>query len=107
MNIGSDCRIAMNNIKLGVEMEIKTIDDQETTKSRYHTDRIKEDLITTRIQKPIRAKQELDDIDTMSETITDMVQHSAPRVAKTINKPWTSRISSPTRALVNGGKWRQ
>ncbi len=36
----------------------------------------------------------------MRETITDMIQQSAPRVAKTINKPLKSRISSPTRALM-------
>ena len=44
--------------------------------------------------------QELDDIDTMSETITDMIKQIAPRVAKAINTPLQSRISSPTRALM-------
>ena len=44
--------------------------------------------------------QELYDIDTMCETITDMIQQSASRVAKTINKPLKSRISLPTRALM-------
>ena len=43
--------------------------------------------------------QELDDFDTMSETITDMIQQSASTVAQAINKPLESRISSPTRAL--------
>ncbi|KAK2164193.1 hypothetical protein NP493_1428g00036 [Ridgeia piscesae] len=46
---------------------------------------------------------ELDDIDTMSETITDMIQQSAS-VAKAINKPLKSRISSPTRALTTKGR---
>ena len=36
----------------------------------------------------------------MSEIITDMIQQSASRVAKVINKPQKSRISSPTRALM-------
>ena len=44
--------------------------------------------------------QELDDIDTTSETITDLIQQSASKVAKTISKPQKSRISSPTRALM-------
>ena len=44
--------------------------------------------------------QELDDIDTMSETIRVMIQLNSSRVAKTINKPLNSMISSPTRALM-------
>ena len=46
--------------------------------------------------------QELDDIGTMSQTITDMIHQSAStsRVAKAINTPLKSRISSPTRALM-------
>ena len=44
--------------------------------------------------------QKLDDIDTLSETITDMIQQSMSRVAKAINKPLPSRISSPTRGLM-------
>ena len=40
--------------------------------------------------------QELDDI----ETIPDMIQQSASRVAKVITKPLKVRISSPTRALM-------
>ena len=44
--------------------------------------------------------QELDDIDTMSEAITDMIQQSASRVPKAINKALKSRILSPTRALM-------
>ena len=36
----------------------------------------------------------------MSETIRDMIQQSASRVAKAINKPHKSWISSPTRALM-------
>ena len=47
VNIGSDHRTVMSNIKLEVEVERKIIDDQQTTKSRYHTNRIKEDPIPT------------------------------------------------------------
>ena len=43
---------------------------------------------------------ELDDIDTMSETITDMIQQSTSREATAVNKPLKSRIPSPTRALM-------
>jgi len=90
VNIGSDHWLVTNNIKLDVEMERKKY-DQEATKSRCHISRIKEDRIPTRIENPIR---ELDDIDTMSETITDLIQQSSTRVAKAINKTLKSRISS-------------
>ena len=51
------------------------------------------------IEKPIRDTTRIRR-DTMSETITDMIQQSASSVAKAINKPLKSRISSPTRALM-------
>ena len=56
--------------------------------------------------------QELDDIDTMSETITDTIQQSASRVAKAINTPHKSRISitytsCDDETMRNGGKRRQ
>ena len=44
--------------------------------------------------------QELGDIDTISEAITDVIRQSASIVAKAINKPHKSRISSPTRAIM-------
>ena len=43
VNIGSDHRLVMNNIKLNVEVERKTL----MTKNRCHTNRIKEDRIPT------------------------------------------------------------
>ena len=43
---------------------------------------------------------QLDDNDTMSETITYMIKQSASRVAKTINMPLKSSMSSPTKALM-------
>ena len=36
---------------------------------------------------PMKLEQELDDIDTMSETITNVFHQSVPRVAKAISKP--------------------
>ena len=42
------------------------------------------------LRNRFEALQVLDDIDTMSETITDMIQQSASGVAKTINKPLKS-----------------
>ena len=56
--------------------------------------------MTHKLRNGFETLQELDDIDTMSATITYMIQQSASRVAKAINKPLKSRISSPTRALM-------
>jgi len=44
--------------------------------------------------------QVLDNIDTLSETITDMIQQSASSVAKAINKSLKLRTSLPTRDLM-------
>ena len=52
--IGIDFRMAMSNIKLDIEMERKTSDDQEVTKNRYHTHVTKEDRIPNRFDKQIR-----------------------------------------------------
>ena len=52
------------------------------------------------LQNRFETSQELDDIDTMSETITDMIQHCVSRVAKAVNKPLKLRILSLTRALM-------
>ena len=54
VNTGIDHRLVMSNIKPDVEVERKTIDDQGATKIRCHTNRIKEDRISTGIEKPIR-----------------------------------------------------
>ena len=52
------------------------------------------------LRKRFKTLQELDDIDTMSETIADMIQQGASRIAKNINKPLKSRMSSPIKALM-------
>ena len=67
------------------------MDDQEATKSKCRTNKIDFEL-----RNRLETLQELDDIDTMSETITDMIQQSASIMAKAANKPLISRISSPT-----------
>ena len=52
------------------------------------------------LRKRFKTLQELDDIDTMSETIADMIQQGASIIAKEINKPLESRMSSPIKALM-------
>ena len=54
VNIGSDHRTVTSNIRMDAEVERKNTDDQQATKNRCHTNRIKEDRIPTRIEKLIR-----------------------------------------------------
>ena len=91
---GSGHRLAMSNIKLDVEK----LYDQEATKSRCQRIGSKKIEFQLELRNRFEILQELDDIDTMSETIIYMIQRSASRVAKAISKPHKSRISSPTRA---------
>ena len=75
VNIGSDHRLVMSNIKLDVEVESKN-DDLEATKSRCHR-RSKKIEFQLELRNRFETLQELDDIETISETITDMIQQSA------------------------------
>ena len=63
------------------------IDDQEATKIRCHTNRIKKINFQLELRNRFETLQELDDIDTMMVSISDMIQQSASRVPKAINKP--------------------
>ena len=101
VSIESDHRNGYEQHQTGFRGREERIDCQEATKSLCHTNMIKEDQIPSRIDKKrFKTLLELDDIDTMSEAITDMIQQSASRVATAITKPLKSRISSPTRALM-------
>ena len=98
--IGSDHRLAMSNIKLEVEVERKTLMTKRpptVDAPRIGSKKIEFQL---ELRNRFETLQELDDIDTMSETVTYIIQQNALRVAKTINMPHQSRISSPTRALM-------
>ena len=90
----------MSNIKLDVELKRKK--NMTKRSPRVHATRIgsKKTEFPIELRNRFETLQELDDIDTMSEAITHMIQYSASRVAKAINKPQKSRISSPTRALM-------
>ena len=96
VNIGSHHRTFMSNIKLDVEVEMKQIMIKRPP--RVDTTQIGSNNLEFQLQLRNRLEtlQELDD--TMSEITTDMIQQSASRVAKAINKPLKSRISSPIRA---------
>ena len=100
VNIGSDHRLLMSNIKMDVEVERKTLTN--TRPPRVDATRIGLKKIDFQLELSNRFEtlQELDDRDTMSETISDMIHLSASRLAKAINTPHKSRISSLTRVLM-------
>ena len=57
--------------------------------------------VGTLLRNRFQTLRELDDIDTMSENITDKIQQCASRVAKVFNKPRKSNISLLTRVLMS------
>ena len=92
--------LAMSNINLELKVERKTLMNKRP--SRVDATRIGSKKIEFQLELRNRfdTLQELDNLNTTSETITDMTQQSASRVAKAINKPHKSRISSLTWALM-------
>ena len=77
----------MSNIKLDVEVERKTLMTKRPP--RLDATRIgsKKKNFQLELRNRFETLQELDDIDTMMVSISDMIQQSASRVPKAINKP--------------------
>ena len=100
VNIGSDNRLVMSNIKLDVEVERTTLMTKRPPRADATRIGSKKIEFQLELRNHLETLQELDNIDTLSKTISDMIQQSASRVAKAINKSHKSRISSPTRALM-------
>ena len=93
VNIGNDHRLVMSN------------DQAERTKMMRppRVDAIigsKKIKFQLEMRNRFETLQELYDIDTMRETIRYMIQLSASRVAKAINKPHKLMMSLPKRALM-------
>ena len=92
--------MVMSNIKLNVGLEMKNpITNRPPSVDATHIGSKKIEF-QLELRSRFVTQQELDDIDTTRETIIDLIQQSASRVAKVINKPLKSRISSPTLALM-------
>ena len=70
----------MSNIKLDVEVERKTIDDQDDTRIDAAQIESKKIEFQLELRDRFETQKELDDIDTMSKTITDMIQQTTKRV---------------------------
>ena len=86
----------MSNIKLDLEVERKKRPPREDA-TRIGSTKIEFQL---ELRNRFETLQELNDIDTMRQTISDMIQQSASRVTMSINRQQNPRIPSPTRALM-------
>ena len=84
----------MSNIKLETEWMTKRPPRVDATRIGY-----KKSEFQLELRNRFETLQELDDIDTMSEAITVVIQQSASRIAKAF-KSHINRGSSPTRALM-------
>ena len=76
--------MVMSNIKLNVEVERKYLMKKPP---RVDTTQIGSKTIQLELRNISETLQEIDDIDTMSESIAYMIQQSATRKAKETNKP--------------------
>ena len=102
INIGSDHIMLMSNIRLdtkagGQKLLIKkkkprTVDTREIG--------IKKNEFQLELKNRFTALQEMDDIDTLNENITEMIQQTATSIAKQNTKRDKSRLSAQTRALM-------
>ena len=98
VNIGSDHILVMSNIgRIGGKETLMTKRPPRADATQIVSKKIEFHL---ELRKRFKTLQELDDIDTMSETIADMIQQGASRIAKEINTPLKSRMSSPIKALM-------
>ena len=107
INIGSDHRMLTSNIRLDTKAKRKkllrkkkppTVDTREIG--------IKKNEFQLELKNRFTGLQELDDIDTLNENITEMIQQTAISIAKQNTKRDKSRLSTQTRALIkNVEKW--
>ena len=92
--------MAMSSIKLDVVVEMKNIMTKRPPRLYVTQMGSKKIDFKHELGNRLETLQELDDIDRLSETITCMIQQTLSILAKAINKPQKSGISSPTRALM-------
>ena len=83
INIGSDHRMLMNNIKLDTKAEgKKLLRKKKPPKVDTREIGIKKNEFQLEMENSFTALQELDDIDTLNENITEMIQLTATSIAK-------------------------
>ena len=101
INIGSDHRMLMSNIRLDAKAERKKL-LRKNKPPQVDTREIgiKKNEFQLEMKNRFTALQELDDIDTLNENITEMIQQTAISIAKQNTKRDKSRLSTQTRALM-------
>ena len=101
INIGSDHRMLMSNIRLDTKAERKKLlRKKKPPKVDTREIGIKKNEFQLKLKNRFTALQELDDIDTLNENITEMIQQTATSIAKQNTKWDKSRLSAQTRALM-------
>ena len=107
INIGSNHRTLMSNIILDTKAErTKLLRKKKPPNVDNREIGIKKNEFQLELKNKFTALQELDDIDTLNENITDMIQQTAISIAKQNTKQDKSRLSTQTRALMkNVEKW--
>ena len=83
INIGSDHRMLMSNIRLDTKAERKKLlRKKKPPKVDTREIGIKRNEFQLELKNRITALQEQDDIDTLNENITEMIQQTATSIAK-------------------------
>ena len=101
INIGSDHRMLMSNIRLDTKAERKKLlRKKKPPKVDTREIGIKKNEFQLELKNRFTALQELDDIDTLNENITEIIQQTATSIAKQNTKRDKSRLSTQTRALM-------
>ena len=101
INIGSDHRMLMSNIILDMKAERKKLlRKKKPPKVDTREIGIKKNEFQLELKNRFTALQELDDINTLNENITEMIQQTATSIAKQNTKRDKSRLSTQTRALM-------
>ena len=101
INIGSDHRMLMSNIRLDTKAERKKLlRKKKPPKVDTREIGIKKNEFQLELKNRFTALQELDEIDTLNENITEMIQQTATSIAKQNTKHDKSRLSTPKRALM-------
>ena len=106
INIGSDHRMLTSNIRLDTKADRKKLLRKKKPTVDAREIGIQKNEFQLELKNRFTALQELDDIDTLNENMTEMIQQTATNIARQNTERDKSRLSTPTRALMkNVEKW--
>ena len=101
INIGSDHMMVMGSITLNTRAERRKL-LKKNTRTRVDTEMIgtKKNTFQLELKNGFTTLEEHDDMDSIHENVTDMIQQSAMFIAKQTKKQTKPKISSSTRSLM-------